>query len=266
VTGKKPLITYPALKTTELGVPIYENLVIGNFLYALGLKIGARQHDYLAPDLTVNLIQQTPIDFVLGDVLLVGPRAVALLEFKREANREGHRKEQSKLLKIETVLEHPKFEKLRDTSRQIHFYVETSDILEEGFESRVLPYLELRTDERKSKLEELIDNLAFRARSAPALTEMDRKACQRYLKLVCRCQGRNGHSYHASPGLLVGVDGDGRIRSATVDDIRHLQNTFAAIEAFQNKLARENTLKIAEAIRLGQVPSISRTQRQGLTL
>jgi len=46
MTGKKPLITYPTLKTTEPGVPIYENLVIGNFLYALGLKIGARQHDY----------------------------------------------------------------------------------------------------------------------------------------------------------------------------------------------------------------------------
>jgi hypothetical protein len=101
---------------------------------------------------------------------------------------------------------------------------------------------------------------------------MDRKACQRYLKLVCRCQGRNGHSYPASPGLLVGVDGDGRIRFATVDDIRHLQNTFAVIEAFENNLAREITLKtaeaikIAEAIRLGRVPSISRTQRQGLTL
>ena len=245
-------------------MPIYENLVIGNFLYALGLKIGARQHDYLAPDLAVNQIQQTPIDFVLGDVL-VGPRVVALLEFKREANWEGHRKEQSKLLKIETVLKHPKFEKLRDTSRQMHFYIETSD-LEQGFKSRVLPYLDLGTDDRRSGLEQLIDNLASRAMSAPALTEKGTKACQRYLKLVCRCQGRNGHSYHASPGLLVGVDGDGRIRSATVDDIRHLQNTFAAIEAFQNKLARENTLKIAEAIRLGQVPSISRTQRQGLTL
>ena len=158
-------------------MPIYENLVIGNFLYALGLKIGARQHDYLVPDLTVNQIQQTPMDFVLGDVLLAGPRAVALLEFKREANWEGRWKEHSKLLKIEAVLEHPKFENLRDTSRQIHFYVETSDILEEGFKSRVLPYLELRTDDRRSNLEQLIDNLAFRARSAPALTEMDRNAC-----------------------------------------------------------------------------------------
>jgi hypothetical protein len=205
------------------------------------------------------------MDFVLGDVLLAGPRAVALLEFKREANWEGRWKERSKLLKIEAVLEHPKFENLRDTSRQIHFYVETSDILEEGFKSRVLPYLELRTDDRRSNLEQLIDNLAFRARSAPALTEMDRNACQRYLKLVCRCQGSKGRSYHASLGLLVGVDGDGRIRSATVDDIRDLQRTFAGIQAYENKLAREITLKIAQDNRLRHVQSISRTHRQSLT-
>jgi hypothetical protein len=94
----------------------------------------------------------------LGDVLLAGPRAVALLEFKREANWKGRWKEHSKLLKIEDVLEHPKFENLRDTSKRIHFYVETSDILEEGSKSGVLPYLELRTDDRRSNLEQLIDN------------------------------------------------------------------------------------------------------------
>jgi hypothetical protein len=86
----------------------------------------------------------------LGDVLLAGPRAVALLEFKREANWKGRWKEHSKLLKIEDVLEHPKFENLRDTPKQIH--------LEEGSKSRVLPYLELRTDDRRSNLEQLIDN------------------------------------------------------------------------------------------------------------
>jgi hypothetical protein len=55
----------------------------------------------------------------LGDVLLAGPRAVALLEFKREANWEGRWKEHSKLLEIEAVLEHPKFENLRDTSKRV---------------------------------------------------------------------------------------------------------------------------------------------------
>jgi hypothetical protein len=41
-------------------VPIYENLVIGNFLFALGLKIGARRDVGLAPDLAVHNLQQTP--------------------------------------------------------------------------------------------------------------------------------------------------------------------------------------------------------------
>jgi hypothetical protein len=32
-------------------MPLYENLVIGNFLFALGLKIGARRHLDFTPDL-----------------------------------------------------------------------------------------------------------------------------------------------------------------------------------------------------------------------
>jgi hypothetical protein len=45
-----------------------------------------------------------------------------------------------KLRKIEALLEGPEFLELRTTSREIHFYVETGDVLEDGF-SRVLPYL-----------------------------------------------------------------------------------------------------------------------------
>jgi hypothetical protein len=118
VSGKESSHTAVSTpKTTERGVPIYENLVIGNFLYALGLKIGARRHDYLAPDLAVHLTQQTPLDIVLGDVLLTGPRAVALLEFKRAAARRS--KERSKLVKIEDALKRPEFRDLRDTSLQM---------------------------------------------------------------------------------------------------------------------------------------------------
>jgi hypothetical protein len=204
----------------------------------------------------VHLTQQTPLDIVLGDVLLAGPRAVALLEFKRAADRRT--KEQDKLVKIEALLERPKFQALRKTSRQIHFYVETGDILEEGFPSRVLPYLDLGTDERGLTLGQLIDDLACHARSAPELVEMQRQACQRYLKLVCICQGR---SYHASPGLLVGVRGDGRIAFAPVDDIRDLRTTFAAIRAHEITLNREITLAQTRDLRLRGVQSILQTPR-----
>jgi hypothetical protein len=233
-------------------VPIYENLVIGNFLFALGLKIGARRDDALAPDLGVHLLQQTPLDIVLGDVLLAGPRSVALLEFKRAADRRS--KERGKLVAIEALLQNPKFQALRTTSRQMHFYVETRDILEEGF-SRVLPYLDLLTDDRGSSLEQLVDDLAFRAKSAPVLAEMHIEACERYLELVCLCQGR---SYHATPGLLVGVGGDGRIAFAPVEDVRNLRTTFAAIRAHEITQVREIT-------RLLQADRLVRRQRLALS-
>jgi hypothetical protein len=231
-------------------VPVYENLVIGTFLFALGLKIGAGRDGHLCPDLAVHLTQQTPLDVVLGDVLLTGQTLVALLEFKRTADRRS--KERSKLVKIEALLERPRFRGLRTTSQQIHFYVETGDALEKGF-SRVLPYLELRTDDTGCSLEQLIDDLAFRARSGP---EVDTQACQRYLKLVCRSQGR---SYHPSPGLLVGVDGNGRIAFAPVADLRDLRTTFAEIRAQEITLAQE-----VKDLRLRSVQSISRRLRQTL--
>jgi hypothetical protein len=107
-------------------MPIYENLVIGSFLYALGLRVGASRLDCLAPDFAVHLTQQTPLDKVLGDVMLAGQtsgqtgqKSVALLEFKREASREGRWKERSKLLKIEAFLKCPEYQTLRDTSRHV---------------------------------------------------------------------------------------------------------------------------------------------------
>jgi hypothetical protein len=78
------------------------------------LKIGARRHDYLAPDLAVSLLQQTPLDIVLGDVLLAGPRSVVLLEFKRATARPW--KERSKLVKTEALLERSEFQGLQTIS------------------------------------------------------------------------------------------------------------------------------------------------------
>jgi hypothetical protein len=216
-------------------VPIYENLVIGSFLYGLGLRVGAHRHDCLAPDFAVHLTQQTPLDKVLGDVLLAGQtsgqKSVALLEFKREANWEGRWKERSKLLKIEAFLKRPEYQDLRQTSKRIHFYVETSDKPEEGLSSRVLPYLDLATDEQGRRLEQLIDDLVTHASSPLVKIE----ACQLYLNLLCYSQG---YGYYASPGLLVGVRGDGRIAFATLEDLRDLQNTLEAIQAQQIILAQ----------------------------
>ena len=59
--------------TSGGGVPLYENIVIGNFLFGLGIKIGARQDEMFTPGFALHLMQQTPLDIYIGDVLFAGP-------------------------------------------------------------------------------------------------------------------------------------------------------------------------------------------------
>jgi len=241
-------------------VPIYENIVIGNFLFALGLKLGARQHASLAPDLALHLTQQTPLDRVLGDVLLSGLKLVALLEFKRAAAKLT--KERSNLRKINRFLQLPEYRELTQTSRRIHFYVETRDKLEEGIlSSQVLPYLDLevRTNDRKRTLEKLIDEIVLTATSASKLPEMQIQKYQNYLNLVCDSRGL---SYNSSPGLLVGVRGDGQIAFAEVPDIRDLRTTNQNIERYQWTLERRMTLARTQEYRQSRVLTRRQTLRQ----
>ena len=58
----------------------YENVIIGNFLYALGLAMGRQS---MPVDGCVNLLQQTPADPALGDLMLQFPGVWRLVEFKR---------------------------------------------------------------------------------------------------------------------------------------------------------------------------------------
>ncbi len=69
---------------------LYENVVIGNFLYGLGVSVGAQLRGHILPA-SVNLLQQTPEDKALADVLLSFPGTLRLIEFKSADNRSGTR-------------------------------------------------------------------------------------------------------------------------------------------------------------------------------
>lgn len=58
-------------------VKLYENVVIGNFLDGLGVSIGGRLKTECLPG-AVSLLQQTPEDEALGDVLLDFPGTLRL--------------------------------------------------------------------------------------------------------------------------------------------------------------------------------------------
>ncbi|MEV1776297.1 hypothetical protein ABZR48_13720 [Pseudomonas aeruginosa] len=119
---------------------LYENVVIGNFLYALGFAIGRKtQTGGLMP--IVNLLQQTPDDKRLADVFAYYPGAMRIIEFKRSENSDD--KEEEKLRILRRAVKHAtNVEKISLVS---HWFVETS-VPGEELVSRVVPYLHAYSD------------------------------------------------------------------------------------------------------------------------
>ncbi|MFZ4823962.1 hypothetical protein CQW32_04885 [Pseudomonas putida] len=119
---------------------LYENVVIGNFLYALGFAIGRKtQAGGLMP--IVNLLQQTPDDKRLADVFAYYPGAMRIIEFKRTENSDD--KEEEKLRILKRAVEYAA--NVEKISLAVHWFVETS-VPGEELVSRVVPYLHAYSD------------------------------------------------------------------------------------------------------------------------
>lgn len=80
---------------------LYENQLIGHFIYELGLYAGAQN---LKRNNEIHLIQQTPLDTKLGDLLANYGGKFFLFEFKRSAKDIASEfgKEKYKALKFDT--------------------------------------------------------------------------------------------------------------------------------------------------------------------
>ncbi|WP_075255784.1 hypothetical protein [Herbaspirillum camelliae] len=138
---------------------IYENVVIGNFLFGLGMALGARARTNIQPPVSINLLQQTPLDPMLGDALLQGSRAMRILEFKRAEN--SSQKEASKRRALEAILGNKQWKPLAELSRQVHWYIESSHSVSK-LDFTICPYLDF---EHRSHLvgptfQEMISNFA----------------------------------------------------------------------------------------------------------
>lgn len=119
---------------------LYENVVIGNFLYGLGVSIGNRLKSGYLPG-AVSLLQQTPEDKALGDVLLEFPGTLRLIEFKAQGNHST--KERRRHSKLSTILKGKqefrniscRGQEMLTISRRVHWYVETAPSPLKGVEA-----------------------------------------------------------------------------------------------------------------------------------
>lgn len=189
-----------------------ENITIGNFLYGLGLTLGARAGN-AAPYGCVNLLQQGPLDPPLGDVLFQFPSSVIrLFEFKRGSADKT--KERAKHEALQKAI--GKEENLQVVSRKVHWYVETHD-REVDFHFGAKPYLDMQASVPELNMESLIKGLVddiIEKRELASLEEV-----HEYIRTVTTLAGK---AYRKYSGLLISV-GSGGMAYVVVDDLRDLR-------------------------------------------
>jgi hypothetical protein len=225
-----------------------ENIVIGNFLYGLGLSMGQRAGAN-APVGCVNLLQQTPLDRSLGDVFIRFTGAVRLFEFKRSTA--SKLKELRKLTVLQAAIRNRP--DLRALSRQIHWYVETKKD-HPDFSISARPYLDMV--DRKMPVLDLAGTIRDVVDQALAAQPEDNaRLVDEYLKAVALFAGERTGS---SSGVLVAMDGKGGIQWVAVDDIRDLNAT--PMQLFErSRFERQKSLELERERSLPRQRSLSRS-------
>lgn len=134
---------------------ILENNVIGSFIFGLGRQVEARHGRMPCEPIGVELLQQTPLDTSLGDVLIANAKIVRLIEFKRESNRDA--KEIANFQLLCRALNSSHLSHLDAISRKIHWFVQTN--FSKTQNSIVVPYLDLKTPSSSLNLAGFIEKL-----------------------------------------------------------------------------------------------------------
>lgn len=211
----------------------YENIVIGNFLYGLGLAMGRHPQGVRG---CVNLLQQGPLDPVLGDVMLQFPAVWRLIEFKRDGADLG--KEQVKLQMIEGATKDN--EPLRAVSRAVHWFVVSGDRRKKGdsahetFPIKVRPYLDMASKEAGgTTLEDFAEDIVQQACAGEWTSHDQLDLYMEFITLFGQLRGLN------TSGLLVGFSGQGGLTYVPVPDVSDLRGTAQMLRARMYELSRQ---------------------------
>lgn len=197
---------------------LYENITIGNFLFSLGYSI--RDKEGGSPTGiagSVNLLQQTPADQLLGDVLLDFCGVVRLLEFKAEGA--NLKKELGKHAGLKRIIED---RRLSEISREVHWYIETK-ATPDSLELLTTPYLDAfprDKNPRNRRLEDLVQSTAEAI--ATQQTKFTGAQITQYLLAIKTVSGKTSSG---TGGLLLLAEPGAALRFAPLEDLLELNLT-----------------------------------------
>ncbi|EKU29796.1 MULTISPECIES: hypothetical protein [Alcaligenes] len=232
---------------------LYENITIGNFLFALGYSLRDKQRKNMLAG-SVNLLQQTPADKLLGDVLLKFTGVVRLIEFKAEGANLAKEKSRHSILCV--AVQERQFESI---SREVHWSIETK-ATENTLGLRVVPYLDAFPRPRGPKIELLEDFIHTLAKDIVTQNFLYTGAqINEYLAWVRRTQGKGEVG---SGGLLLLAEPGGLLRFAPLTDLLELNLEHSLwIKERQAKLEKD-----LELVRQRAKERQYKLERKGLSL
>ena len=201
-----------------MGDPL-DGMVIGQFLFRLGLGLGRRGG--VAPLACSNLLQQFSSGQALHQVAFDSRGVVRLLEFRRSARPSIA--EYRKFRVLQAALRRQAA--LRQLSRRLHWYVEPTLRDDQGdtastFDFSAGPYLDgPAADGPRFGLDEMIERIVDEVLDPRAGD--DGGLIADYLFAVAQFAGRAG----AASGLLIVVDASHGIRWAGLGDVSQLRDS-----------------------------------------
>ncbi len=225
---------------------LYENVVIGNFLYGLGFAIAKRTTTCEFPAI-VNLLQQTPDDSVLGDLLFEAPGLLRIIEFKQRSNTDP--KEDVRYARL--CLGLTGSPAMTHISRQVHWFVETQPT-HNHFIARIVPYLDAfpRTDEQH-------DFAAFIAATAEAaVNEQPQSSFEEMNAYLGWLASLHKSGTISSGGLVVKLSPDGTLHYVALVSVMELVLSRQSI-----RQEREQAMALEKARRVSHKQRIE-LQRQ----
>lgn len=201
------------MKALEQTSP-YENIIIGNFLYGLGFNV-ARLSGSTVPPACINLLQQTPLDSKLSDVLINLGGAVRLLEFKRTSNKSDKEENKAEILRL-VLREQPH---LIPVSRAVHWHVLSGLTgVAQDVDVTLSKYIDIAAEAEVMTLAAFTSITAHKMIREPEL-EPSQRLVDAYLKCVVEMASASGSS---NGGIVVHVSDEGEIRYIALRDLLDL--------------------------------------------
>jgi len=191
----------------------YENVIIGNFIYLLGITAGRQDQSTF----NVNLLQQTPLDKPLADVMIASPRFVMIIEFKRASIVD--KKEDEKRTKLREKLE-TKHKKLLLVSKLVHWFANI-DCTNSTLGISIEPYIENQLSSKSYKEIPEFVNKIFEMSTKPK-TLITAEEIKNYINLL----GETGGTSKSRGGLIVIADKENGIAVIPLNDITEIAKSL----------------------------------------